>query len=435
MTPTINVNEVTLLFNETFQWTFSGLNVNVLKCRLDSISIVMEQCQSNNMEYLVEETKIIIHNSSFGSLDLKSGTKALITDCYIDDKFKDRPTLITASNSDVSIQNCHFKNFINKNDSTILFGHNNSHVTIQNSVFVQHSCSKGVLFLQNNSSLRISTASISKNLAFTLGYSTITLKEGIQAVIDDTVFRNNSALAGGAVNAQNKCQVTLTNCTFSANKAIKTLTVNTEMATNSQDTNGSFALKSPISFNQTWLQFQNIESIKGEKLNISKKSNRGHLYENSIRRFAQVSPTLFNQMSRLQKPEALPSERTGNSRNSTAPNLDLNNAGTFTPMIHMLSDQTSSDAKESEASTPYQTHHLIKSSILRNIVLEEGYPPGMGGAVFLASHSHLLVTNCTFEDNLAQDSAGAIVAGLYVTLDVRDTTFVNNKGFEGRRSH
>ena len=94
----------------------------------------MEPSQSNNSEYLVEETKIQIYNSSFRSLDLEPGTKAQITQCYIDGEFKDRPTLITANNSDVSIQNCRFDHFMNENGSTILFGFNNSHVTIENSV-------------------------------------------------------------------------------------------------------------------------------------------------------------------------------------------------------------------------------------------------------------------------------------------------------------
>ena len=140
--------DVTLSFNETFtfQWIFSGLSVKVSQCRLDSGRVIVQPCQSNNTEYLIEEPEIVIHNSSFGKLDLNPETKAQITDCYIDGEFKDRPTLITANNSEVSIQNCHFENFVNQNGSTILFGHNNSHVKIENSGFIQHNSSKGVLF-------------------------------------------------------------------------------------------------------------------------------------------------------------------------------------------------------------------------------------------------------------------------------------------------
>ena len=125
-------------FNETFRWIFSGLNVNVSQSRLDPIYVIVQSYQSNNMEYLIEEPKIIIHNSSLGSLDLEPRTKAQITHCVIDAEFKDRPTFITANNSDVSIQNSQFENFINVNDSTILFGHNNSYVTMESSNFIQH---------------------------------------------------------------------------------------------------------------------------------------------------------------------------------------------------------------------------------------------------------------------------------------------------------
>ena len=195
------------------QWIFSGLNVNVYRCRLDSIGITVEPCQFNNTEYLIKERKITIDNSSFGNLDLKSGTQAQITHCFIDTELIPRPTLITANNSEVLIQNCHFGNFINENGSTVLFGHNNSHVTIKNSVFIQHNSSKGVILLRNSSSLHISSSSISQNIATSPGYSSITLYDGINAVVNSTVFTNNSGLTGGAMIVYEQCKVTLTNCT------------------------------------------------------------------------------------------------------------------------------------------------------------------------------------------------------------------------------
>ena len=173
----------------------------------------------NETEHLVENPQITIHNSSFGSLDLNPGTKALITDCYIDAEFKQRSTLITANNSDVSIQNCHFENFVNENGSTILFGHNNSHVTIENSVFLKHTSSKGVLFLRDNSSMHLSSSTISDNVGTSLDFSSITLQHGIHAVIRNATFRNNSAFIGGVLIAEDHCQLTLDNCTFSSNQS------------------------------------------------------------------------------------------------------------------------------------------------------------------------------------------------------------------------
>ena len=217
----INVNNVDLTFNETFtfRWTFSGLNVNVSQCSIESVGLAVRLIVwSNDTEQIQQNAIITIHNSSFGNLDLKPGTKAQITDCYIDGEFKDRPTLMIANNANVLIQNCHFKYFINESGSTILFGHSNSHVTIENSVFIQHNSSKGVLLLQYNSSMHISSSMISQNVATFLGYSAIPLHHGIRAVVDHTVLTNNSALLGGAMYVNNKCQVALTNCTFNSTK-------------------------------------------------------------------------------------------------------------------------------------------------------------------------------------------------------------------------
>ena len=141
------MGDVALSSNETFRWIFSGLNVNVSQCNIDSIHIIVQSHEpSYQMQHLVENTQIVIHNSSFSSLDLNPGIKAQITDCYIDAQFKPRPTLITANNSDISIQNCHFGNFMNENGSTVLYGHDNSHIVIENSVFIQHNSSKASYF-------------------------------------------------------------------------------------------------------------------------------------------------------------------------------------------------------------------------------------------------------------------------------------------------
>ena len=214
------MTDVTLSFNEMYRWIFSGLNVKIWQCNVDPIGIVVQsESQSNETEHMVANQEIVIHNSSFGSLDLKPGSKAQITDCYIDAQFKSRPTLITANNSDVSIQNCHFGNFNNENGSTVLYGHDNSHITIENSVFTQHNSSRGVLFLQRNSFMYINNLTYSDNIATTFGFSSIALEDRIRAVVNNTVFRNNSALGGGALITRGQCKVTLINCTFSSNKA------------------------------------------------------------------------------------------------------------------------------------------------------------------------------------------------------------------------
>ena len=383
-----------------------------------------------------DKATVMIYNSSFGSLDLELDTKAQISECSMDANSNTKPTLITANSSDVSIQNCHFENFVNEDRSTILFGHNNSNVTIENSVFIQHNSSEGVLFLQDNSSMRISSSLVLQNVASTVGYSAITLKDGIHAVLHDTVFGNNSAFIGGVVNAENKCLVTISNCTFSSNKAItgKTLNVPTKLKLKAEMTkNRTIAFRSPRPFNQTWSQYQTRESLAEKILNTSKRSTRRHLNRNNIRTFAPISPMSFNRTYlpvHPKKTEVLPAKRTNNYRNSTGP-FDQKNIEKFKSIVHMLFNQMSPPAKEPETDTAHQDNRLINSSILRNDVRQEGPSQGVGGAVFVAIHSQLLVTNCTFTDNSAQLAAGAITAALNVTLDIQGTTFVNNKALLG----
>ena len=188
----------------------------------------------------------------------------------------------------------------------------------------------------------------------------------------------------------------------------------------------------PRRFHQTWSQHPKPESITRKKLNISKTSTRHYLDQNNIRTFATISPTFFNRTSsRLPKPEVIPAKRTNNYRKSTARPFDQNNTGIFTPIVPLLFNQILSDAKESERNRIYQTHQLMNSSILRNTVQQDGYPPGIGGAVQIATQSQLVVTNCVFEDNSAQLVGGAVTAVLNVTLDIQGTTFVGNKAVQG----
>ena len=320
-----------LPFNETFTflWTFSGLNVNISRCSIESVSLAgHSKIWTNNTELFTETTTISIRNSSFGNLDLKSVTKAQISKCYIDGEFKDRPTLITTINSDLTVQNCHFENFVNHNGSTILLGHNNSHVTIDNSVFIQHNSSKAVLFLQNNSSMHIGSSIFSQNVASCFGFSAISLYYMTCAIINNTTFRNNSALFGGAMIAADQSRITLTNCTISSNKATKKIT-----------------------------------QI------ISKGS------------ICTLNP---------------------------------HNIGTF-PRI-MSFKQTSSYNKEPETLAAHLAHPTVRL--------------GLGGAVCVAKQSQLLVTNCVFEHNSAQVVGGTIMAGVNVTLDIRETTFVGNEAWQ-----
>ena len=353
--------------------------MNVSQCNIDSIRItVQSDKQSYEVQYMVENPEILIHNSSFSSLDLNPGTKAQITDCYVDAQFKPRPTLVTANNSDVVIQNCHFGHFINENGSTVLYGQDNSHITIENSVFIQHNSSKGVLLLQNNSFMYVNILTISRSMATSLGYSSISLQHMIQMIMHNTVFRNNSALSGGAMFVEDQCRVALTNCTFSSNIA-----------------------------------------NAGKTLNISKISNlrraSSTLVQNSTRAFTPPTHILFNQTSIGDKnPKVIVFHGLG---------------GAILAKLNVTLDVQETTFIGNKASDDGGAINIQNHAYLRmtNCVFDENISGRLGGAISAAFNATLHVQETTFVSNKAFQYAGGITAGQNATLYTEETTFVGNK--------
>ena len=473
----ITVTDVDLSFNETFTWIFSGLNVNISRCDISSVRLAV---QSNNTEQLVENTVITIHNSSFRSLDLKPGTKAQITDCYIDAQFKSRPTLITANNSGISIQNCHFGNFINENGSTILYGHYYSHVIIENLVIIGHSSSKSVIFLENDSSIHITSSLISLNVASIPFYSTITLKDRINAVVKNTLFRNNSALVGGALIAENHCNITLSNCTFSSNKGITGKTVvistsNVEMPVIDNNKMGTYFFINPSLFNQASSRDKNPEVIaphpvlhvKSFTLNnrSSKKeedllhSVGGAIYvaiqsrlfvincvfENNSAQYAGAISATQNVIVEIQK-----TNFTGNSAfeggaihadtatylRTTESRFENNRAekagGAIAGGIDAVLKINRSYFLENSASfsaaiiaTINVTLDIQETTFLCNKAFTDL------GAIDVQHQANLRIKNCSFDNNMSQRYGGAICGGFNATVEIQDTKFTCNKADQG----
>ena len=333
---------------------------------------------TNDGKHSVEHRKIIIHNSSFGSLDLRTGSKAQITECYIDANSNTRPTLITANNSNVSILNCQFEKFTNENDSTILHGSGNSYVAIDNSVFIHHNSSGGILFLEQNCSLSVNNSLISQNIASSHGYSAITLREGIYADIRNSVFESNSALMGGAVNAEHQCYLQITNCTFSRNKAMGLrgsggaifLVRQVELFLSSCKFEANFADGSGGTV--AGLTKVNIE-IKDTIFKRNKASHHGGVFNGED----QVKLLVTNCV------------------------LEVNTAHEFGGTLSCL-NKTKVD--------------------IRNTTFK-GNSASKGGAVNVENWSHLSVILCTFEYNQAQKFGGAVSARWSTIVEIRFTNF------------
>ena len=477
------MTDVDLSFEETLRWIFSGLNVNISRCDIGSVRLaVQSSIWANNTEQLVENTVIRIHNSSFHSLDLYPESKAQITDCYIDGKLKNRPTLITANNSDISVQNCHFGKCINKNGSTILYGYNNSHVVIENSDFIQHNSSKGILLMQNNSSMHISGSSISQNRVSSTLYSAITLRHGIHAVVNNTVFRNNSARVGGALIGENQCNITITNCTFSSNKAktmkiLKTSNVKIPGCSIDKNNVGTHFLINPNLFNHTSSHDKNLKLtphpallLKSSMLNKKSSKNQedplpsvgGAIYVGMQSKF-MVTNCVFEGNSAQDMAGAilaalnvtLKMQETifvGNKAFSDGGAINVQQEAHLRMTNCVLDDNISERLGGAIAASYNVTVEIQETNFTRNSALYNG-----GGAIFTSGHAtlnvqeivfvgnnaicggaigtqyqvHLRMINCVFDNNTSEQIGGAIIAGGNATLKIQETNFTRNEAQQG----
>ena len=402
--------------------------MNVSQCNIDSIRIIAQPDKQ-----VVENPEIVIHNSSFSSLDLNPGSKAQITDCYIDAQFKPRPTLTTANNSDISIQNCHFGNFINENGSTVLYGHYYSHVIIENSVFIQHNSSKGVLFLQNNCYMFINNSTYSHNVASSPGYSPISLLDRINAVMINTVFINNSAVSGGAVIARFKCKVSLTNCTFTSNKAITGRTLNIFKNKNlersvgnpEQNTTGTVRPLSTTLFNRTTSDDKKPKVIAAHSLmsySVLKKHSvqqedalvgtypgRGGAIYVAIQSQLLVTNCTFEDNFSQVEAGAISADSNVTLRvqeTTFVGNKAQLDAGAILAVLNA-------------------TLHIEETTFVGNKALRAG------GAIMNEDQTHLRMTNCVLDDNISEQFGGAIAPGFNATLEVKATNFTRNRAAIG----
>ena len=394
---------------ETYKWFFSDLDVNVSKCDIDSVRIILQSIrQPGHTQQIMENQQIAIHNSSFGSLFLNPGTQAQISECHIDGQLKPRPTLITAINSDISIQNCHFGSFIGGNnlptvlrtsnnchviidqsvfakyEGILLHGSDNSHFTINNSVFVKHN---GMLLLQNNGSLNMNNSLVSQNSGPSAGFSAIVLQDEIRADIRNSVFEDNSARNGGALNADNHCRLELVNCTFSRNKAIGSI--------GSVGSGGAISALRQVKVHITSCMFQdNFAQYLGGAIH------------GGIDVLIQIEDTNFtrNEASVGGVFGIMNQAKLGIARCLFEDNLAREKGGAI------FGDNIALQVQE--------------TTFVANNALH-------GGAMYVQANTQALLTNCKFHNNVAENAGGAIRGQCYVTLELHDTNFTSNKASQG----
>ena len=423
------MTDVDLFYNETLTWIFSRLNVKIWRCNVDPIGIVVQtESQSNQTEHLVENPEIVIHNSSFSSLDLNAGSKAQITDCYINAQFKPRPTLITANNSDVSIQNCHFVNFINEKDASFLYGHYYSHVIIENSVFIQHNSSKGVLFLQNNCYMFIINSTHSHNVASSPGYSAISLKDRIYTVMMNTVFSNNSALRGGAVIAIFQCKIALTNCTFSSNKAFsernmsisKNPNLQKSFGTPGQNTSKTVRPANTTLFNQTSSDSKKHKVISAHLLRRKSVFKKYSVQQEDV--LPDPNPGYGGAIFVVMQSELL----------VTNCSFEDNSAQSWGGAILTAYNTTVHVQKTTFFGNKAQYAGAIDAGLNATLHIEEttfegNKVPCDGGAINIEQHAYLRMKDCLLDNNISQRYGGAITVTQTSSLDIQETNFTRNR--------
>ena len=212
----ITVTNVTL--TNSHRWKINGLNVNITSSTLSLVHITMRREPTLNQ--VVENPKIQIHNSSFGGLDLQPDTEAEVTDCYIDGGLTVHPVLIIVENSAISIKGSTFTRHTSEQDPTIIFGHSNSRISIENTVFHKQFGLYGVICAFKGSTLKITNSNFTENVAYEKTYSPLTLWKNTNAIITDSVFENNLAFEGGAIWAGSGCHVRCYGSEFLGNKAL-----------------------------------------------------------------------------------------------------------------------------------------------------------------------------------------------------------------------
>ena len=318
-----------------------------------------------------------------------------------------------------------------------------------------------------------------QNTAYSPRYSTITLQDRIHAVVINSVFSDNSALVGGAMIALGKCQVTLTNCTFSSNKAItgKKLNISSKILnlkrisnTLEQNCTRTFTSLTHSLCNQTSLCDKNPKVIVTHLL-----LKNPILKDNFIeQKYGVGGAILIKEQSQLLMKKCVfedNSAQYGGAITATenvivyvhettfVSNKAFSNGGAITiqnqgylRMTNSEFDDNISEGSGGAISATFNTTlHAQETTFISNhaqyagaigafvkakLFLEEttfvgNNVPCDGGAINIQQKAYLRMTNCLFDDNISEQLGGAIAATVNTTLEIQDTNFTHNIALQG----
>ena len=209
---------INLKTDSSHRWKLIGVSANIAFSRLSSWHFLLERAATQDVSDI---PTINIHNSSFGSLDLQPETKAKVTHCFIDARFRSTPTLISATNATVLITDSHLSRFKSNRGPTVISGSNNSQISIADTSIVKNCGILGTVFLADHCYINITNVFIADNVADEFGISSVVFWNGVFATINNSRIVNNRAVFGGAVSALSYTYMEVTNTTFQMNEALQ----------------------------------------------------------------------------------------------------------------------------------------------------------------------------------------------------------------------
>ena len=193
-----------------------GISVRISTSNLNGLTLIVKNAPS-----LLENPKVDIRNSSFGSLDLRSGCEALIWNCYINAQSKPRNTLISLENSILVLKDCEFRRFKSKHAPTILHGMNNAKVCIERTLIDQNRAVFGTILLHDNCSIHVTETMVTNSRTFKNGFPVFVLLRNVQANVTHSKFDKNTGHFGGTFLDSENSSVACRNTIFQQNRALQ----------------------------------------------------------------------------------------------------------------------------------------------------------------------------------------------------------------------
>ena len=383
--------------------TLSGMDIDISVCNLGFIRLIVQNGTFSHK--MVESPIITIHNSSFGHVDLKPGTEAYITECYIDSSLASRPVLITSEKSKLTIQDSYFSNFVNEEGPTIVHGHSSSTIAIQFSKFLNNRGSYGTVSLHDNCSLSMNNAEFLQNTA-TEGAAIFGQKVTVNT--NDCTFANNSASREGA----------------SLHKDSKSMMIGVTFLNNSatESNGGSIHLQ-----HSYYLQISNSKFVGN-----SAKEYGGSIHVDNSSELTLNNVTFHKKKSAHTGGAVMVrnSKETNIQHGDFTQNMAIEGAGAIS--LERTSSNQISDCLfiENRAQKTWERDSIfqwIKNFDVENdSLIDIKILDGFGGAICIYESVHLMVVRSFFERNRAWIFGGAIAGKNNVSVTIQECEFTEN---------